>query len=180
MAIAKGQGVLSIDRNDEAGSISPLIVFFFVMLLLLTFLVANVAAVYIARRELTSKVEYALSSAVREIDEFRYYYGNPLTEFLAQRAIEQGDLKVPVDCGEAKSRFLQELKSFEFHESYSKPAISMGTGNIELMNFRCNGYELIARVSEEEALPFQFQVFGIKSFTNIVEVGSASIYQRTN
>lgn len=172
--------------DDEGGSIAPLIVFLFAIILILTFLVSNVAAAYISRRDLVARVETSLASAIRELDEFRYYYGNPLTEFLAQDAIARGELKVPIDCNAAQARFVNELNlssassprdtSFPNRE-INGAAVKNANGSPIIRSIKCDGFELIATVSEELPLPFQLRVFGIESFTNTVQIGSASIYE---
>lgn len=98
--------------EDERGSISPLIIFYFSVILILIFLISNVASTYIARRDLISRAESALSIAVQELDEIRYYYGSPLTYFLADDAISAKELRVPIDCTEASRSFTQALYSF--------------------------------------------------------------------
>ena len=146
---------------DQKGSISPLIIFFFSILLILIFIISNLASSYIARRELTSRVESAISSAAQELDEFRYYYGSPLTEYLAEQGISAGSLRVPIDCEEASLKFRRGLLS----DTESK---------IKVEEIRCDGYDISARVSEIHELPFQLRFLGISSYINIVEVGTAS------
>lgn len=172
--------------DDENGSIAPLIVFLFAVILILTFLVSNVAAAYISRRDLVARVETSLASAIRELDEFRYYYGNPLTELLAQDAIARGELRIPIDCNAAQARFVNELNlsstSSPRDTSFPKreldgAAVKNAIGSPIIRSIKCDGFELIATVSEELPLPFQLRVFGIKSFMNTVRIGSASVYE---
>lgn len=172
--------------DDEDGSIAPLIVFLFAVILILTFLASNVAAAYISRRDLVARVETSLASAIRELDEFRYYYGNPLTEFLAQDAIASGELRVPIDCNAAQARFVNELNlssasssrdNSVSHRELEGAAVKNAIGRPIIRSITCDGFELLATVSEELPLPFQLRVFGIKSFTNRVQIGSASIYE---
>ncbi|NDH59026.1 MAG: hypothetical protein EBX60_12425, partial [Betaproteobacteria bacterium] len=67
-------GVMRVSRamKDESGSISPLIMGYFVIAMSLTFMISNLASVYIARRELINLTEGALSKAAQELDEFAY------------------------------------------------------------------------------------------------------------
>ena len=146
---------------DQTGSISPLIIFFFSILLILIFVISNLASSYIARRDLTSRVESALSSAAQELDEFRYYYGSPLTQYLAEQEISSGSLRVPIDCQEAARKF--------------RRGIHIDTeGKIKVDEIRCDGYDISAKVSEVHDLPFQLRILGITSHINSVEVGTAS------
>lgn len=146
---------------DQAGSISPLIICFFSIILILIFMISNIASSYIARRDLTSRVESALSSAAQELDELRYYYGSPLTEYLAEQGISSRSLRVPIDCEEAARKFRKGL-------------LSSSDGKITVEKINCDGYDISAIVSEEHDLPFQLRVFGITSYVNSVEVGTAS------
>ena len=156
--------------GDELGSISPLIIFYFSITLILIFLISNVASLYIARRDLTSRAEAALSVAAQELDEFRYYYGAPLTDFLAQDAIASGKLRVPIDCADASRKFLQVLHSGTSPVN-SKQDLS---GKVNVESIRCDGYDISAKISQMHELPFQLRVFGINSYLNRVEVGTAS------
>ena len=63
-------GVMRARRQikHESGSISPLIMGYFVIAMSLTFLISNLASVYIARRDLINLTEGALSRAVQELD----------------------------------------------------------------------------------------------------------------
>ncbi len=147
--------------RDQVGSISPLIIFYFSILLILIFVISNLASSYIARRDLTSRVESALSSAAQELDEFRYYYGSPLTQYLAEQEISSGSLRVPIDCQEAARKF--------------RRGIHIDTeGKIKVDEIRCDGYDISAKVSEVHDLPFQLRILGITSHINSVEVGTAS------
>ena len=98
-----------VTTEDSRGSITPLIIIYFTVAMLLIFVVSNVAAAYVARRDLTNRVEASLLRAAQEIDEFKYYYGGPTTEFLAQLAIEEGKLLVPIDCATAARTFRNSL-----------------------------------------------------------------------
>ena len=149
------------DSWDEVGSISPLIIFYFSIILILVFLISNVASAYIARRDLTSRAEAALASAAQELDEFRYYYGSPLTGYLADQAISSGTLRVPIDCEEAARKFTANL-------------VSGTSSRIKVNRIMCDGYDISARVSELHELPFRFHLFGVTSHLNRIEVGTAS------
>jgi len=149
---------------DEFASISPIIIFYFSIILFLTFIVTNVGAAYISHRELASRTEAALSIAAQELDEFKYYYASPITEFFAENSINRGELKVPIDCADASNRFREVLS----RESKS--------GNLRITDFDCNGYELIADVEEKVELVFQLRFLNITSYINRVTAGTDSTY----
>ena len=148
-------------KDDETGSISPLIIFYFSILMILIFLISNVASAYIARRELTNRVEAGLANAAQELDEFRYYYGSPLTDYLAEDSIRDGTLRVPIDCSEARFTFLKFML--------------YGSNPSELeVQFKCDGFEIGADVTEVHQLPFQFRALGINEFKNRVSAATSS------
>ncbi len=187
-----------VSREDERGSITPLIIFYFSIILALIFLIANVASVYIARRDLISRSESALSIAVQELDEIRYYYGSPLTDFLADDAISSRELRVPIDCGDASRIFTQSLFSISSigasalpyeplpyepipYEPLNKVSATIQPTSkllprhqISIESIQCDGFDLSAKLSERHELPFQLRVFGLTHYINKVEVGTAS------
>ena len=149
--------------SDEAGSISPLIILYFSILMISVFLISNVASVYIARRELTNRVEAGLAIAAQELDELRYYYGSPLTDYLAEDAIRDRTLRVPIDCSGSRASFQRFLKYG------SNPS----TLEIE---FKCDGFEIGAVVSEVHELPFQLRALGFTQFKNRVSAATSSYF----
>ena len=55
---SEAKEVILLNRSDfliEVGSISPLIIFYFSIVLFLTFIITNMGAAYISHRELTSR-----------------------------------------------------------------------------------------------------------------------------
>ena len=163
--------VNGLDGATESGSISPLILTYFVLILISTFLVMNLGSAYLSRRELTSRVEASLAISAKELDELTYYYGNPIVSAL--NGLSRTARKVPIDCLAAELRFREEF-------SRSRTSLSAKRSNplirSEILSFRCNGYELFAEVEEEANLPFQLRVFGFNSFHNRVMVGSSTTY----
>lgn len=149
--------------DSEHGSLAPLIIFYFTILMILAFIVSNVAAVYISRRELSNRLEASLLVAAKELDQFRYYYPNPLV----QRS------RVPIDCGRAEYKFRQALES-------GRPDRSLRRSNrlisSRVTSFRCDGFQLSAEVEELNELPFQMRVFRIETFQNRIRAGVTSNY----
>lgn len=157
----KSSAATEVKNIDEVGSISPLVIFYFSILMILIFLISNVASVYIARRELTNRVEAGLAIAAQELDELRYYYGSPLTDYLAEDAIKDRRLKVPIDCNDSRA---------VFHKTIHTSQIALETE----VQFKCDGFEIGAVVSEIHQLPFQLRAFGITSFKNQVSAATSS------
>lgn len=173
------------DRSDETGSISPLIIFYFSILMTLIFLISNVASTYIARRDLISRTESALLIASQELDEYRYYYGSPLTSFLAEQEISNGSLRVPIDCADASHSFQAAMYSLPIsilsnQENRQRSAEGererFGKNSLQIESVTCDGYDVAAKVSELHELPFQIRVLGIRTHLNRVEVGTSSFF----
>ena len=148
--------------TDEAGSITPLISIYFVIVMTAIFLIADVSSTYIARRELINNVETALAIASQELDEMRYYYRLPLPN--SRSTGENRNL--PIDCGDAAHTFDQEVQAI--NEARIEKTKS---GNLlSIIGFDCDGRQLRARATSAHTLPFSLPIFSIKEFTNLVEV----------
>lgn len=152
---------------EERGSISPLLITLFSILLILIFIISNVASIYVSRRELTNRVESALTNSAQELDQIAYYYGAPLTDFLADISIREGSLRVPIDCVAARNAFDRNILLEK-----------NGAEQIIIDSFTCDGYELSANVAELLDLPFQARVFNIRTFKIEVSASTSSFLLR--
>lgn len=150
-----------VGDSEQRGSISPLIVAFFSILMIAIFVVSNAASVYVGKRELTSLVESSLATAAQQLDELTYYYGSPLTDFLTDSDITSGKARVPIECDSARSVFERTLTR----------EVSALNGN-QILTFNCNGSELWATVSSMQTLPFQIRALNLNSFK--IEVSAAT------
>lgn len=158
--------------GEESGSISPLIIFYFSIIMFLIFIISNVASMYVARRDLTTRVEAGLALAAQELDEFRYYYGSPLKDYLAERAVREGQLRVPIDCGDAGIKF-GSVMNRNRTEFFAGDVERSAAGPITI-DFICDGYEVGARVTEQRELPFQLRALGMTHFVNKVSAATSS------
>lgn len=168
-------------NSCEQGSISPLIIAYFSIIMMTIFLISNVASAYISRRDLTNIVESALAISAQELDQFTYYYGAPITDYLTETSVNAKSARVPIDCSAAGSTFKEILLSeskFSKEENILNSAEVSGLwsfgGAIEIKSFACNGYEISATVKEIRNLPFQARIFGLTTFTNEVSVSTSS------
>lgn len=96
------------DFDSEKGSISPLIMLYFTVAMLMAFVVFNFASTYVARRDLINTTEAALSIATQELDEWVYYYRLPTNGLPGSNS----DL-VPINCSDAGLRFSRELAAMD-------------------------------------------------------------------
>jgi hypothetical protein len=159
--------------EDEYGSISPLIMGYFIIAMTLTFLISNTASVYIARRDLINLTEGALSRAVQEIDEIAYYYQVPIPEIFPGQS-----RAVPINCSDAGRTFSQEVALIAKSklDLYGR-SFNQANSDIELKSFICDGKSLRVSLQQVHQLPFKLRVFGITEFTNQIEVSMESIYR---
>jgi len=159
--------------EDEYGSISPLIMGYFIIAMTLTFLISNTASVYIARRDLINLTEGALSRAVQELDEIAYYYQVPIPEIFPSQS-----RAVPINCSDAGRTFSQEVALIAKSklDLYGR-SLNQVNGDIALKAFICDGNSLRVRLQQVHQLPSKLRVFGITEFTNQIEVSMESIYR---
>lgn len=154
----------NFQTDGEEGSITPLISIYFIVVMIVIFIVANVASAYISRRELINLTEAALAQATHELDEMRYYYQIPTPNHFGP----SNDRRVPIDCRDAAISFTKEIAtSTEFSEE---------SNGIVVLGFDCDGRTLRARVERAYHLPFSLPVLSISHFTNVVEVAVTSRY----
>jgi hypothetical protein len=179
-------------NQSEDGSIAPLILAYFSLVMAVIFLISNIASVYIARRDLINVTESALSKAAQELDEFVYYYRIPISEILGEE-----NQRVPINCSDAGVTLQREMEMssqqrISENQVESSARVSrtenLSGGNeaqrYEVSNsqyfnnnreprityFGCNGTVLQAKVRQEHLLPFALNIFGIKSYVNEVTV----------
>jgi hypothetical protein len=91
-------------KDGDKGSITPLIVLYFIVIMSSIFVIANVASMYIARKELITMAEAALSKAAQELDEASYYYSLP-------SIFPSGDSQgraIPINCNDASTTFRRD------------------------------------------------------------------------
>jgi len=167
-------GVMKVrGQLEETGSISPLIMGYFVIAMSFIFLVSNLASVYIARRDLINLTEGALSRAVQELDEIAYYYQVPIPDIFTGSHRE-----VPINCSDAGKTFSQELALLaSTHLDLYGQRFNQASGDIALKAFVCDGKSLSVTLQQVHQLPFKLRVFGITEFTNEIEVSMQTIYQ---
>ena len=151
-------------KDCEEGSITPLISLYFVIVMILIFIVSNVASTYISRRELINLTETALAQAAHQLDEMRYYYQVPTPIDVTQSKSHM----VPIDCRDAANAFIAEIGL-----SVTEPEAGE---QIRVLRFECDGRTLRARVQRVHDLPFSLPVLSISKFTNVIDVAVSSRY----
>ena len=97
------------DLADEEGSISLLVITYFLISLLIVFIGINVTHTYLERRHLILTLEASLQRATQETDDYRYYTGyvDANTSSIGMSGVTTF---VPIDCAAAKNAFDQEFR----------------------------------------------------------------------
>lgn len=140
--------------EDESGSISLLIIGFFVAALSALMVITDVAVVANAKRSLDQATEAAAMRAVHNLDEEAYYQGKH-TIFTTIWEIAQGgdwaDNRVPVDCEKGRKEAIDEMSTWFNTISNMK--------TIQIEDYKIDGYECVydlvrLKTSASVKLPF--------------------------
>jgi hypothetical protein len=152
------RSVKEISESDR-GSISPLIAMYFTIAMLGTFLISNITATYVDRRELINLTESALARATQELDEFRYYYRIPIPGVTEMEIL-------PINCSDAGAVFSRDLE-----------LLGESNNPIRIINFECDGETLRSTVSRKSDLPFAVNIFGMETFLNKVQISAQARFK---
>lgn len=98
-------------RKDDSGSLSLLIATLFFVLLILSFLIIDVASAYLAKRELIQIGEAAIQTAAHSVDLKRYYANDNSIDHYGRDGLVY---RMPIDCEVAHRVFSQEIESSSF------------------------------------------------------------------
>ncbi len=95
--------------SDEKGSISPLVIVYFLITLIVIFIGINVSHTYLERRHLIFALESSLQRAAQEIDDLRYYTG--YVDQNTRNFGSRGETTfLPINCEAAKVVFAKEFQ----------------------------------------------------------------------
>ena len=172
--------------QDERGSITPLILAYFLVTLITIFVGINVIHASLERRHLTLALEASLQRATQAIDDASYYAGyvdRNTTRFRARGVTTF----VPIDCTSARRTFDEEFtmqwaltKALNPPDSLEGPKMLAQLGSTEisevsghgrtaerltstprLISFTCDGRVLSATVELLVELPFRIAFAGV-------------------
>jgi len=159
--------------KNVSGSITPLISGLFLILLVLSAGLVDVADAFLAKRELIQIVEPKAQRAVRSIDLFRYYNGNSVINNVI--LFSRNSLRVPINCVEAIAQARENLSGSLFRNN-----------PIYIEEIECTNDELLITVNSEIRPIIDFSIFSqlLKSDKSRkgwipinTTVGVTSIYQ---
>ena len=140
--------------NDEHGSLSLLIIAFFVLALSAIMVTTNVAVVANAKRSLDQVTEAAAMRAVHTLDEESYYSGKHTVLTSAMEIATNGeyaDNRVPIDCNKGREQVFQEFVNWS-HESHSMKTIQIYDYAID--SYQCEFDVVKLESSAKVKLPF--------------------------
>jgi len=128
--------------DDEAGSLSLLIISLFFITLVLSFAIIDISGALVAKRQLINIGEAAISRAAHNIDLPRYYAGEWKSSGISTSGIgSQGEnYLVPIDCLAASRSIESEIASSMLH----------GSG-VHIESFTCDGDVIHATIRSEIA-----------------------------
>lgn len=139
--------------SDDRGSLSVLILAFFMTILITLVALTDISAIYFAKRSLTQATEAAAQRGVRNLDLDSYYQGkyNATQFFINLTEVKEKDPGIPIDCakGEADARAaISDLSSDR------KTLFGSHLGAIRVVQITCDGYQISIHSSATASLPF--------------------------
>ncbi len=140
--------------TSEEGSLSLLIIGFFLAALMAAMLITNVAVVASAKRSLDHATEAAAMRAVHNLNEKAYYSGKHTALTSVWGLLNGGavaDNRVPVDCEKGLKNVQQELNSWIQSMSSLK---TMQISSYKLQSFQCIYDKVYLETSANVRLPF--------------------------
>lgn len=124
--------------REESGSISLLIIGFFIAALSALMVITDVAVVANAKRSLDNATEAAAMRAVHNLDETAYYKGKHTILTSIWETANGGaraDNRVPIDCEKGKSEVLDEMSSWLSNTSNMK--------TFQIQSYEIESYECV-------------------------------------
>lgn len=185
--------------RDQSGSITPLILAYFLVTLLTIFIGINVIHTSLERRHLTLAMEASLQRAVQVIDDPAYYTGyvERNTTHFRVRGVTTF---VPIDCAAARRVFDEEFalqwtltKALNPAEALQAPQMPQQWGSNDpegvsrfgrgarllstprLLSFTCDGKVISATAELLVELPFRIAFAGVEFAKHVRQVVAVDI-----
>lgn len=157
--------------SDERGSLSVLILSFFMTILITLVALIDISAIYFAKRSLTHATEAAAQRGVRNLDLEAYYRGKyNATHFLLNLTPErERDPGIPIDCEQGEIDAHNAIREMS-RDKENLFGPQLGEINIEEMH--CDGYQISLKTSSTASLPFEIPFTRIKTINISSHVGT--------
>jgi hypothetical protein len=152
---------------NEEGSLSVLILSFFMTILITLVILTDISAIYFAKRSLTQATEAAAQRGVRNLDLEIYYRGKyNATQFLKNLTGErEKDPGIPIDCSQGE---IDARGAIDELSRNRRDIFSQHLGAIRIDAFTCDGYQISMQTSTAAQLPFVLPFINIST----VEISS--------
>jgi Flp pilus assembly protein TadG len=163
-------------QGDE-GSVAVITIGLFVILLSTALVLTDISAIYLAKRSLTHATEAAVQRGMKNLDSQSYYSGEYNLTQLLQNSIgtAESDPGIPIDCSKGLSDAREVLANWSSTESSR-----INLGEISLVDFQCDGFEIYLESSARADLPFSIPFVEFKSVTLSTAVGAIGERAETN
>jgi hypothetical protein len=137
---------------DETGSVSPLILTYFLITLIVIFIGINTTHAYLERRHLILAMESSLQRATQQIDRWRYY--NESVEANTSRFGSRGVTTfVPIDCIAARTVFDEEFSiQWALTRALNRPDVNL-EGRALMQSNLWNSDGMTIGVANEMSVP---------------------------
>lgn len=149
--------------SSQQGSISVLTFGLFGIVLVTALILANITAVYVAKRTLTLAAEAAVQQGVKNLDLSAYYVGenNLSRAAVTLLGLGESDPGIPIDCKAGAKDIEMVLKSWSERET---DVHSKNLSSIEIESIACDGFQMEITASASVLIPIPIP------FVNLEEV----------
>lgn len=149
--------------SSQQGSISVLTFGLFGIVLVTALILANITAVYVAKRTLTLAAEAAVQQGVKNLDLSAYYVGenNLSRAAVTLLGLGESDPGIPIDCKAGAKDIEMVLKSWSDRET---DVHSKNLSSIEIESIACDGFQMEITASASVLIPIPIP------FVNLEEV----------
>ncbi len=148
--------------RDERGSVSLVVITLFLVTLMTSLIVADLASVAIAKRSLTQVTEAAAQRGVRNLDLNAYYSGEFDLTTMASNLLGIGpdDPGVPIDCSKA----LLDAQGVLVDWANGDKSLRRGEiTSLNIMEINCDGFGVQLITEATAKLPIIIPIFKVHS-----------------
>jgi hypothetical protein len=162
---------LSLFVSDERGSLSVLILSFFMTIVITLLILTDISSIYFAKRSLTQATEAAAQRGVRNLDLEKYYKSkyNLTRMILNMTEARETDPGIPIDCLKGRVDAYSTIADFSRNR---ETLLGSHIGDIRIQDIQCDGYQLSLRTTAVAQLPFVLPFIGIESVEISSQVGT--------
>ena len=159
--------------KDERGSISLLVMAFFLISVTTSLIITDVAAIAVAKRSLTQATEAAAQRGVRNLDREAYYSGEFDLSTLAANVLGIGpnDPGVPIDCSRALGDSQGALADWASGPSSLR---RVELNEIAISDIQCDGFGIQLITSATARLPITIPFFKIEEIRVTAQVSTTN------